>query len=147
MRFTSICGFAATFTLTALSAFAQQSGTAKGPTDNQPAPVIMLVPVEVSNPALQNGCWVQLYDERNFQGDMLTLVGPIQIDNDDKAAGKQLRRNIDSIVTGPKAMVSVYEEKFFKNKSVNFGPNAKEPGLIRKLGFTGSIKSLKVACM
>jgi hypothetical protein len=147
MRFKSLCGLAAALTLTASGAYAQQSGATRAPADNQPAPVILLVPVEVSNPALQNGCWVQLYDARNFEGDMVTLVGPIQLDSNDKAAGKQLRRNIDSLVTGPKAMLSVYEEKFFKNKSVNFGPNQREPGLIKKLGFTGNIQSLKVGCM
>jgi hypothetical protein len=131
----------------AAGAFAQQPAPSKSaPVDNQPAPVVMVVPIELSDPALKTGCWAQLYDERNFTGDMLTLVGPLQVDTTDKAAGKQLRRKIDSLVTGPKAMLNVYEEKWFKNKSITFGPNSKEPGLIKKLGFTGSIQSLKLAC-
>jgi hypothetical protein len=149
MRFIPVFRLAAAVLATsAACAFAQTNAPKGAPApDNQPAPVVMLVPVELSEPALKAGCWAQLYDERNFQGDMLTLVGPMQVDTTDKAGGRQLRRKIDSIVTGPKAMVNVYEEKWFKNKSVTFGPNSKEPGLIKKLGFTGSIQSLKIACM
>jgi hypothetical protein len=139
---------AAVLAASTTGAFAQQSKTAAaGAAENKPAPVVMLVPVEISDPALKAGCWAQLYDERNFQGDMLTLVGPLEIETTDKAGGKQFRRKLDSIVTGPKAMVNVYQEKWFKNKSVTFGPNTKEPGLIKKLGFTGSIQSVKIACM
>lgn len=142
------CLAAALIAVSATGVYAQQSKSAAGGApDNKPAPVVMLVPIEISDPALKAGCWAQLYDERNFQGDMLTLVGPMDIDTTDKAGGRQLRRKIDSIVTGPKAMVNVYEEKWFKNKSVTFGPNSKEPGLIKKLGFAGSIQSLKIACM
>jgi hypothetical protein len=119
----------------------------KGPAaDNRPAPVIMMVPVEVSAPAMQNGCWAQLYDERNFKGDMLTIVGPTQLVSTDNAAGRQLKRNIDSLVTGPRATLTVYEHSLFKDKAVTFGPNSKEPGLIKKLGFAGRIESLKLDC-
>src|SRR4029079_18195211 len=123
------------------------SGTAAAAKpDNQPAPVVMLVPIEMSDPALKAGCWAQLYDERNFKGDMLTVVGPMQIERTDKAGGRQLRRNLDSLVTGPKATLTVYEHKLFKDKSVQFGPNSKEPGLIKKLGFSGRIESFKLDC-
>ncbi len=143
----TLSGVAAALILSVTSAMAQQGSASKAPAaDNQPAPVVMLVPIEVSDPAMKAGCWAQLYDERNFKGDMLTLVGPMQIDSTDKAAGRQLRRKIDSLVTGPKAIVQVYEQKMFKNKTINFAPNSKEPGLIKKLGFTGSIESLKIDC-
>ncbi len=49
-------------------------------------------------------------------------------------------------MTGPKATLTVFEHKTFKDKSVKFGPNSKEGGLIRKLGFTGRIESLKLEC-
>src|SRR3954465_124388 len=143
MRFTRLCGVtAAIFAIGTTAALAQQNQSQSGnaPTANQPAPVIMMVPVELSNPAMNTGCWAQLYDERNFKGDMLTVVGPMQIETTDKAGGRQLRRNLDSLVTGPKATLTVYEHKLFKDKSVQFGPNSKEPGLIKKLGFAGRIE-------
>ena len=48
--------------------------------------MILLVPVEVSNRALDAGCWAQFYDERNFKGDMLTVVDPASIDSMDKGS-------------------------------------------------------------
>jgi hypothetical protein len=40
----------------------------------------------------------------------------------------------------------VFEHKLFKDKSVKFGPNSKEAGLVKKLGFTGRIESMKLEC-
>ena len=132
----------------AASGNAAQQGTKGQPAkaDTQPAPVVLLVPIEVSDPAMKAGCWAQLYNERNFKGDMFTIVGPMQIDATDKGAAKELRRNLDSLVTGPKATLTAYEHKLFKDKNVQFGPNSKEPGLVKKLGFTGRIESLKLDC-
>ncbi len=48
--------------------------------------ILMLVPVEISSPAMQAGCWAQLYDERNFKGDTFTMAGPIVIASTDKAS-------------------------------------------------------------
>src|SRR6476661_10573297 len=106
------------------AAFAADSANKPPTADNQPAPIIMMVPVEISAPALKNGCWAQLYDERNFKGDVFTIVGPMQLVSTDNSAGKQLKRNIDSLVVGPRATLTVYEHSMFKDKAVNFGPNS-----------------------
>ena len=115
-------------------------------TENQPAPLLLLVPVEVANPGMQSGCWAQMYDERNFKGEMLTIVGPMQIDAVDKSGGRELRKSMDSLVTGPKTKLVLYEQKMFKDKSVEFGPNSKEAGLVKKLGFRGRIESMRIDC-
>ena len=114
--------------------------------ENQPAPVVLLVPVEISNKALENGCWAQFYDERNFKGDILTVVGPASIDSEDKGSGRQFKKSIDSLVLGPKATLKVYEHQMFKDKSVEFAANSKEAGQIKKLGFGGRIQSLQLQC-
>ena len=131
--------------LSAASGFAQTAAPTVA-AGNQPAPMILLVPVEVSNRALDAGCWAQFYDERDFKGDMLTVVGPASIDSMDKGSGKQLKRSIDSLVTGPKTMLKIYEHQMFKDKSVDFPANSKEAGLIKKLGFGGTIQSLQLTC-
>jgi len=115
-------------------------------TENQPAPLLLLVPVEIANPGMQSGCWAQMYDERNYKGEILTIVGPMQIDTVDKTGGRALRKSMDSLVTGPKAKLVVYEQKMFKDKSVEFGPNTKEGGLVKKLGFRGRIESMRLDC-
>ncbi|HEY4958468.1 MAG TPA: hypothetical protein VII31_11685 [Caldimonas sp.] len=114
--------------------------------DTRPQPVIVQVPVEVTNTALESGCWVQFYDERNFKGEMTTLVGPAVLESVDKMSGKKVKRNIDSLVTGSKATLRVFEHAMFKDRAVAFGPNSREGGLLTKLGFGGEIQSMQLEC-
>lgn len=114
---------------------------------NQPKPVLMLVPVDMSSPAMEAGCWAQLFDKRNFEGEALTIAGPMELESMDKYAGRTLKRNIDSLMTGPRARVTVFEHRLFKDRQVEFGPNAKQAGLVRELGFGGSIQSLRLECV
>jgi hypothetical protein len=114
--------------------------------DTKPQPVVVQVPVEISTPALESGCWVQFYSERNFKGEVATLVGPASIESADKFSGKQLKRSIDSLVTGSKATLRVYEHAMFKDRTMAFGPNSREGGLITKLGIGGQIESLQLDC-
>ena len=125
-------------------AYSQQAPDA---TPKESELILMLVPVEISSPTMQTGCWAQLYDERSFKGDMFTMAGPIVIASTDKASGRQMRRAIDSLIIGPKATLTVFEHRMFKDRSVYFGPNSKEPGLIKKLGFSGRIESMKLDCL
>lgn len=121
-------------------------GEAQAPAGNKPDSVILLVPVDVTNTVLQSGCWAQLYEERNFKGDASTVVGPIEIQALDKGTARRLHRAIDSLVVGPKATLTVYEHKAFKDKSMDFAPNTREPAVARKLGITGRIESMRLAC-
>jgi hypothetical protein len=114
--------------------------------DTRPQPVVVQVPVQVSTPALESGCWVQFYSDRNFKGDVATLVGPASLESADKMSGKQLKSHIDSLVTGSKATLRVYEHSMFKDRSTAFGPNSREAGLITKLGIGGDIQSLQLDC-
>ncbi len=132
-------GLATCFPVSAQPASAPTAG-------NVPEPIILMVPIEVSSKALSLGCWAQLYDERNFKGEMTTLVGPAQVQTVDKGTGRYLKRSINSLVLGPKAKLTVYEHQLFRDKSVEFAANAREGGLIKKLGFGGRIESLKLQC-
>ena len=122
----------------------QRLQTATG--DTRPEPVVVQVPVQVTDPALQSGCWAQLYTERDFKGEMATLIGPVEIETADRISGKELKRQVDSIVTGSKATLRVYEHAMFKDRTVAFGPNSRESGLITRLGLGGRIESLKLEC-
>lgn len=125
-------------------------GTDPAPTtpsgENRPAPMVMLVPVEISSKAVASGCWVQMYDERNFKGDMLTIAGPAELQAMDDASGRAFKRRIDSLTVGPRATLTVYERRLFQDGSAVFGPNSHEAGLARKLGFGGRIQSMRVDC-
>ena len=114
--------------------------------DTKPQPVVVQVPVELTSPGLESGCWAQFYADRNFKGDVATLTGPASLDSADKMTGKRLKKQIDSLVTGPKATLRVYEHSMFKDRSMAFGPNSREAGLITKLGIGGDIQSLQLDC-
>ncbi len=113
---------------------------------NRPDPTILLVPVQITDPALQSGCWAQFYSQRNFQGDMVTLVGPAEAQSLDAGTAQALKREIDSLSVGPKATLQVYEHAMFKDRVVSFPANSREGGLVRKLGFGGRIEALKLSC-
>jgi hypothetical protein len=117
-----------------------------GTVANQPDPTILLVPVQITDPALASGCWVQFYSQRNFQGDMATLVGPAEVQSLDKGAARELKREIDSLSVGPKATLEVYEHAMFKDRVVSFPANARVGGLITRLGFGGRIEALRLRC-
>jgi hypothetical protein len=133
-------------TLSALALVAT-TGFAQAPADNQPEPTILLVPVQVTDPALEAGCWAQFYTKRDFKGDVATLLGPASVESMDKGTARQLKRDIDSLVLGPKAKLTVYEHSMFKDRSVDFTPNSREGGLIKKLGFGGRIQAMKLSCV
>jgi len=114
--------------------------------ENRPDPTILLVPVRIEDPALASGCWAQFYTGRNFQGDMLTLVGPAEVQSMDRGTARQLKRDIDSVSVGPRATLQVYEHAMFRDRTVNFPANSREGGLMRKLGFGGRIEAMKLSC-
>lgn len=130
--------------LAACSTSGSNLQTATG--DTRPQPVVVQVPVQLTSPALEAGCWVQFYPERNFKGDPATLVGPLALETADQLTARQLKRDVDSLVTGPKTTLRVYEHALFKDRSIAFGPNSREGGLITKLGPGGRIESLQIDC-
>ena len=137
-------GLGAALLIAACSSGPSGLQTATG--DTKPQPVVVQVPVELTAPELQSGCWVQFYTDRNFKGDVATLIGPVQLDSPDKLTGKQLKKQIDSLVTGPKATLKVYEHAMFKDRSMAFGPNSREGGLVTRLGIGGAIQSMDLSC-
>jgi hypothetical protein len=145
-RFTTLVPLAVLTAFVAAGCSSTPSNLQTATGDTQPQPVIVQVPVQISTPELESGCWAQFYGERNFKGDVATLVGPVALESADKLNGRQLKKEIDSLVTGPKATLRVYEHAMFKDRSVAFGPNSREGGLLTRLGIGGRIESLQLEC-
>ncbi|MEO7057611.1 MAG: hypothetical protein ABI281_00500 [Caldimonas sp.] len=114
--------------------------------DAEPDNAVVLLPNVGAGAAVQNGCWATFFDERNFNGDSLTLVGPAELKTLDKGSARQLKRDIKSVVTGPRATLLLYQRQFLSARSVGFQPNSREPGLAEKLGFGGRIESMQLKC-
>lgn len=135
--------------LIALAAVATASLAACGSMNSSATDVdtaIVLLPTSGAQTAMQSGCWASFYDERSYSGDSLTLVGPTELQTLDKGAARQLKRDIKSIVTGPRATLVLYQRQFLSARSVGFQPGSREPGLVEKLGFGGRIESMKLSC-
>jgi len=143
LRYLMLAGAAA---LGACANTSTPTGTTTASAENRPDPTILLVPIRVEDPALASGCWAQFYTGRDFKGDMLTLVGPAEVQSLDKGTAKQLKRDIDSVSVGPRATLQVYEHAMFRDRTVNFPANSREGGLMRKLGFGGRIEAMKLNC-
>lgn len=107
---------------------------------------IVLLPGSGAAEQVQSGCWATFFDERNFGGSSLTLVGPADLQTLDKGAAQQLKRDIKSIATGPRATLVLYEKQFLSARSVGFGPGSREAGLAEKLGFGGRVESMRLSC-
>ncbi len=112
----------------------------------EPDTAVVLLPNVGADTAVQNGCWATFFDERNFAGDSLTLVGPAELKTLDKGSARQLKRDIKSVVTGPRATLLLYQRQFLSARSVGFEPGSREPGLAEKLGFGGRIESMQLKC-
>ncbi|HEX6318097.1 MAG TPA: beta/gamma crystallin domain-containing protein [Burkholderiales bacterium] len=124
----------------------KQSGSS-GATAAANAPLIVLVPVQVaSRDSFSNGCWARLYDSTNFEGNQLSLVGPVDMPNMRTAFGTDWSGEFDSIAVGPKARLTVYDNENYEQRAATFKPGQKVADLDEKLGFFEDISSVKVAC-
>ncbi len=107
---------------------------------------VVLLPGSGAADQVASGCWATFFDERSFAGSSLTLVGPADLQTLDKGSAQQLKRDIKSIVTGPRATLVLYEKQFLSARSVGFPPGSREAGLAEKLGFGGRIESMQMRC-
>lgn len=112
----------------------------------EPDTAVVLLPTTGAAEQMRAGCWASFYEERNFIGDSLTLIGPVELKTLDQGSARQLKRDIKSIVTGPRATLVVYEKQTLSARSVGFQPNTREGGLAEKLGYGGRIESLQMTC-
>ena len=107
---------------------------------------VVVLPTSGAGEQMRSGCWASFYSERNFNGDSLTLIGPVELQTLDKGSAQQLKRDIKSIVTGPRATLTLYEKQFLSARWVGFTPDSREPSLAEKLGFGGRVESMKLSC-
>jgi hypothetical protein len=144
--------FLATLAVAALGACSSTGGSGTRSSSGyasgmaEPETAVVLLPTSGAGEQMRNGCWASFYDERNFNGDSLTLIGPVELQTLDRGSAKQLKRDIKSIVTGPRATLVVYEKQMLSARSVGFQPDTREGGLAEKLGYGGRIESLRMTC-
>jgi hypothetical protein len=129
----------------ALSLAACGSTKTSSPADDVDTAIVLL-PGPGSAEQLRSGCRATFFDERSFNGSSLTLVGPTELKTFDKGSAQQLKRDIKSVVTGPRATLVLYEKQFLSARWVGFQPDTHEAGLMEKLGFGGRVESMRLTC-
>ncbi|ARO88619.1 hypothetical protein EBAPG3_013045 [Nitrosospira lacus] len=136
------------FVLTGV-AHAQQSTTGKK--DGKvivEVPIIVMVPVQVSSDLIKDkGCWVKLYDKKDYKGDSLLLVGPVNLAQMMGPFGFNWENKIRSLETGPRANVTIYDNRNFRDQDKFVDPNAKIPDMSKKMGFFDDIRSMMLSCI
>lgn len=112
-------------------------------------PQIILAPTEVrSDPTLAKGCWVRLFPELNYQGqDDITIAGPVEIPALRTPAGNVYWKNkAESLIVGPNARITVYENQSFRGPSADVKRGTSEANLREGLRLMQSIDSLNIRC-
>lgn len=128
-----------------------QAGKQAGKKDGQmimEVPVLIMVPVQVSKDVgMDKGCWVKLYDKKDFQGDSFTLVGPINLPEMVGPFGFNWENKIRSLETGPKANLTIYDNRNFRDQDKFIDPNKKVPDLSKRMGFFDDFRSMMLDCI
>jgi hypothetical protein len=96
--------------------------------------VMVLLLAQGSNVyAKDKGCWADFFEGIQYSGKHFLVEGPAQLENLNNVNGENWDLRIDSLKTGPKAKVTVFENPNFK---MTLKEMAKYPELMRSLGVT-----------
>lgn len=108
----------------------------------------LLVPLAApeQNQWMKKGCWARLYDNQNFSGDSLTLMGPADMPDMTGPFGIDWKGKISSVETGAKARLLVYDNEEFRDLVATFKPGQKSADVSKKMGFFDEFSSLKIVC-
>lgn len=121
----------------------QQAQTAR---QGGEVPVLVLIPITQNVDTLGDGCWARFYDDENFEGDQLTLVGPVDLPNM-KFHQRFYWGGLDSVVVGPKATVTIYDDENYRDRNATIQPGEHVRNLDdQKLGLFEDIESIRITC-
>lgn len=83
--------------------------------------------------ALGKPCWVDFYEYAQYIGEHVRLHGPLSLPNLKNVEGQNWDSRIDSLIVGPKAKVTIYENPNYK---LTLTEMSKHPVLMKSLGIT-----------
>jgi hypothetical protein len=83
--------------------------------------------------AKNKDCWVDLFDDTQYQGNQIHISGPAKLKNLMKVKGENWDKRIESTIVGPKATLTVFENKGFK---LTLAEMANHPVLMKSLGIS-----------
>ena len=87
-------------------------------------------------------CYVDVWRDADFRGEMIRILGPAEYPTLDFAQG-DWGDDIGSLRVGPNAFVIAYRRRDFQDEPVTFGPND-EVADLRQFKFDDEMESVKV---
>lgn len=103
----------------------------------------------VSAAPTDNGCWVQIWEDENFQDDNDIIRGPGRWNNMRNLPGANKTDwgdEIDSLKVGPRATVRVWEDENFGDNSATYGPGTEKTNLRGDPDLGDNIDSMEITC-
>lgn len=111
-------------------------------------PVLVMVPIQVSSDiSTDSGCWVKLYDKKNFNGDSFLLVGPIDLPVMTGPFGFNWEDKVRSLELGPKANLTIFDNRNFRDEDKFVDVGTKIPDMSKKMGYFDNFRSMMLSCI
>ena len=124
-----------------------QAGKKEGETIIE-VPVLMMVPMKVSTDTSANsGCWVKLYDKKDFNGDSFLLVGPVELPVMTGPFGFNWENKVRSLEVGPNANLTIFDNRNFRDQDKFVDAGEKIPNMSKKMGFLDDFRSMMLTCI
>ena len=113
----------------------------------EPDTAVVVLPTVGAAEQMRAGCWASFYDERNFSGDSLTLIGPVELQTLDRGSAHpaQARHQERRHRPARHARRSTRSRCSRRARSAS-SPTRREAGLVETLGFGGRIESMQMTC-
>ncbi|WP_334186356.1 beta/gamma crystallin domain-containing protein [Noviherbaspirillum sp.] len=95
---------------------------------------------------ISNGCWSRLYEDSNFAGGAITLTGPQAMPSMVGPFGINWTNRVKSIALCRTAVLTVYDNDSFRQKTSQLEPGTSVAELSKRTGYFDDFASLKIAC-
>lgn len=93
-----------------------------------------------------NGCWVRLYEDKDFRGASVTIVGPMDLAR--LQVGRLQWRDWDSAIIGPQANLTTFDNSRYRQVTARLGPSRHVSDLRNtELGPFEQIRSMSLDCV
>jgi hypothetical protein len=110
-------------------------------------PVLIMVPVQVTTDLEKKGCWVKVYDKKNYEGDSLLLSGPLSMARMIGPFGFDWENKVRSLQVGPKANLTIYDNRNFRDQDKFIDAKSNVPDMSKQMGFFDDFRSMMLSCI
>jgi hypothetical protein len=124
------------------------SDSAGRTTDTGTTPVVVILPLAIQKPFPGHGCWAHVFEDDNFNGPSLVVEGPRELANLDSLDDYRFFDSPgDSLIVGPNARVTLYEDERFTGNTVAARRNQRIADVSARFQAFESMESMKVPCV